>query len=582
MLLTISSKKIEQRAINKIEELIEKIECADSNITKNDKNISWDGTIDFYKDSIDKKKNYLFAVDVQIKGRTINKKKLNDKYIFDLEISDLKNFLTKDGSLLLVCGFKKESDDYKIYYEVLLPYNINRYLKENKNKANGKARIKLHELRNSEHLEKICRQFKIDRDIQKRIDSSIFNEDNLSIEKGKIGKFTIWDRDIKNFNPRSLVGTSQYIYTMDENNVPIHVSYGELAYLVEEIFVKITDVNNKKVYDKVKVETMVEKQRIIFGKAFSIEPSSNTLNVNVKGTFKERLEQLKFTNLIIKDKAFLVNDKKIKVTPTDSDIAKFNNILERYEELYLLFNKHNINKDLEFDNWIDKDFEQLSVWLSAIEDHNPIEYKSDISRIGSIKIKDLRLSIIAHKKNNGMFEIESLWNGINYKKYYFMYNSSKEKINTNNLYLVLSSEAYMADDINIKEMKEIFNKYKFTNEETILLNYQVLEVLKAYDSTKKDELLDYAEYLANKLLEINSDECDIHYINYCQILKRKKILTDKEFGQLLLIRDTASSDEIKLCCNILMDNKKEANYIFKKLNPETVEVFKTYPISIYL
>ena len=74
-----SSKKTEEKAITKINELIDNIKCASSNIQKNDKTISWDGTIDFYSGSIDKKKNYDFSVDAQVKGRTRNKKKLDDK-----------------------------------------------------------------------------------------------------------------------------------------------------------------------------------------------------------------------------------------------------------------------------------------------------------------------------------------------------------------------------------------------------------------------------------------------------------------------------------------------------------------------
>ena len=127
----ISSKKTEQRAITKINELIDKIESADGHIQSNDKSISWDGTIDFYHGNIDKKKNFQFSIDVQIKGRTTNNKKLTDKSYFDLSVIDMQNFSKKDGTLLLMCLFKRESDDFKIYFSPLLPYHINNYLKNN-------------------------------------------------------------------------------------------------------------------------------------------------------------------------------------------------------------------------------------------------------------------------------------------------------------------------------------------------------------------------------------------------------------------------------------------------------------------
>ena len=57
----ISSLKTEQKAIHKINDLIINIPTAYSKIDENDKNISWDGTIDFYEnENIEKKDNYLF------------------------------------------------------------------------------------------------------------------------------------------------------------------------------------------------------------------------------------------------------------------------------------------------------------------------------------------------------------------------------------------------------------------------------------------------------------------------------------------------------------------------------------------
>lgn len=56
----ISSKKTEQRAITKINELIDKIESADGHIQNNDKSISWDGTIDFYHGILIKRKIFNF------------------------------------------------------------------------------------------------------------------------------------------------------------------------------------------------------------------------------------------------------------------------------------------------------------------------------------------------------------------------------------------------------------------------------------------------------------------------------------------------------------------------------------------
>ena len=125
----ISSLKTEQKAIHKINDLIINIPTAYSKIDENDKNISWDGTIDFYEnENIEKKDNYLFSIDVQVKGRSTPKKRLGEKQQLDMDIADIRNYLKKDGTLLLLVMFRNESEDYKIYFLDLLPYNITKLL----------------------------------------------------------------------------------------------------------------------------------------------------------------------------------------------------------------------------------------------------------------------------------------------------------------------------------------------------------------------------------------------------------------------------------------------------------------------
>ena len=124
-------------------------------------------------------------------------------------------------------------------------------------------------------------------------------------------------------------------------------------------------------------------------------------------------------------------------------------------------------------------------------------------------------------------------------------------------------EAYQADDINILEMQTSFE-----------------EILKAYDITKNDNLLQYTKFLTNLLLNHNQNS-PIYYINYCQILKREIKLTGENIDKIIDIRNNCDALEIKLGCNLLLDNKTEVNSLLKKIDSQTLEVFKSYPISIY-
>lgn len=147
--------------------------------------------------------------------------------------------------------------------------------------------------------------------------------------------------------------------------------------------------------------------------------------------------------------------------------------------------------------------------------------------------------------------------------------------------MVLNYEAYMSSDINIKEMEEVFDKVKLTDDEYTLLNFQLLEVLSAYDKNKNEDLLEYAKYLSDKLTSHDSD--DVYYrINYYQTKKRNEFLNKEDKIEIQKNLNTNESEEIKLSCNILLGNREAIELLSKKLKPEVLNIFKEYPIAIFM
>jgi len=572
-----SKNKVEQKAITKIRDIIDDIDFFTYRFNEMDKDISWDGNINMYHGDVDRKENFDSSIDVQIKGRTTLNKNLKNKHRFSLDKTDLENYLKKDGTILLLCLFKDDGSEYKTYYANLLPYNIKQMLKQY---SSSKIKVDMKEITSSSNFENICRNFNVDRNIQKGIKENIFNEDNLLSQDGKVAKFYLWDKDSTNFNPQKIVGTWKYIYTFDKNGYAINISYAELTNLIESLNATIFDKDKEYVYDDVKLETLVDCQKVLFGKAFSLNLTKKNFNIKICGTLSERIKQLKFISKMFKNGLFLINEVEFKINSNKEEEKKFNNLLNKYIGLDNFFRKHNISKDINLDNWEDKDFNKLSFWIAAIEDKKTIALNSNISLVGAVGIKNIKLSIFARINKDKKFEIESLWNNNISKKYYFKYSSNLEEIETNNFYLVLNSEAYQSDDINILEMQKSFENTTINDGEYILMNMQVLEILKAFDITKSDNLLQYAKYLTELLLKHDSNN-PIYTINYSQILKRENKLTEKDIDKLIYIRDNNNELEIKLGCNLLLENKNEVNYLIKKFDSQTLEVFKSYPISIY-
>ena len=116
-----------------------------------------------------------------------------------------------------------------------------------------------------------------------------------------------------------------------------------------------------------------------------------------------------------------------------------------------------------------------------------------------------------------------------------------------------------------------------------MINGQVLNLIDAYDINNNPELLKYAKWLTNNLLEHSTDEDkNVYFINYCQILKRMSMLNANEKKELFKIKESSSDFLTKICCNLLLDNKQDANMIIEQLDENALATLKGFPISKYL
>ena len=70
----------------------------------------------------------------------------------------------------------------------------------------------------------------------------------------------------------------------------------------------------------------------------------------------------------------------------------------------------------------------------------------------------------------------------------------------------------------------------------------------------------------------------IHYINKCQLLKRKGLLTDKEIKRLSKIAEECEDLSLKTGALILVDKADEAKNTYAMLDKRVQESFIDYPI----
>ena len=577
----ISTKKTEKTALNKIENLLDELETFDYNFVADNTGISWDGYIDLYHGNIDDKGNFDTRIDAQIKGRTTNIKKLQDKWKFDIDKKDLENYNKIDGTLFLAVRFLKNGD-FKIYYKSLLPKNITDLLKEQSN-AKNEIKVTLKEVKNALDLERICRNFALDKETQKKLSKEIFDHNALSIGNQKLGTFSTWHRG--KFNPLTILGEEKFIYVLDENENIIDVEYAEIKEVVQGLNLTVRNKNGIIYYSTVNHSVeLLGSQKLIFGKAFSLSDKPQKFSIHLSGTLKERIKQLNFIKDITKDNGFFIEDLYITLKKKVNNIEKYNKIYDTYLKINNFCQKHNIKKDINIDTWSNKDINDLLIWIDAIDNNEKINIKEwDCSMLGSIQIKDIRFSIFAEKLENNSFRVYSIWNDDRKNHYQFRYGEDDEEaIYTKKFFSILNEQAYLSDDVDINEMEKYYEENPLEDREETLLNFQVLELLKAFDVNQNLKLLDYAKFILEKISVFNGMS-DVVRVNFLQTEKRLRNLNEGEISELIEIRNRHNDNKFfKISTNLLIGNLLEAKIIYNSLSEEERNSFGEYPISKFL
>lgn len=577
--MSTSSKKTEKRAITYIESMLNSIDFLDYEIKSEDTGVSWDGYIDLLKSSdIEKKENFIDRLPIQVKGRTHYSKKFQRKIKFDIDISDLKNYKKLDGTILFVIKIKEDLS-YKIYYKSLLPSNITKILEENKANTNQQIKIQLMEVKDIKHLESICVDFHTDKQIQKKLSDEIFNNQHLSMNGNTVATFNhYYGNNMQNMY--DLIGEEKNIYIKSNEDI-VGVECLEIEKIGRIVNLNIGFDKKEGYYKTYRVEKDINNNDYIeFGKSFILNMTTKKVNINIKGSLNERIKDLKFICKLSEKNYFYINTIKIGIKFKDEKIEQYKNMLKDLEKIKEFCEHLRIKKDIQLDNWNEEDYRKLHVWIYGIMNRKTINAPNwKTNMIGNVCIRDLTFSAITQRDNGNNFFIRTVWDNSVSEEGAYIYENGKIKIYTNNLFSILNREVYICDDIDIPQMINKFNSYKLNDGEEGLLNLQALEVITAYDTSKNKELLDYAEFLLNKIEKFD-DMKEVAIINLMQIKKRKKgILEDEDISKVMEIRKNKSEDDMYLLSvATLMENKTEAEYILKNMLKTERQEFENFPI----
>ena len=189
----------------------------ESDIHMNDKTVSWDGNIIYYKTKKPASTGNEFLIPIQVKGKEYNTLPDSDSISYPVDINDLKNYLKNGGVIFFVDAISKTEYSDKMYAKILLPVDIVHIMKGKEEQ--GSITVHLNHVKTVRELEELCVLFKENRPKQAMVGvgKSIPDYDNIS-------NFTISTLPTPYMNPAIAIAKSpfKYVYTKkDGMEIPV-------------------------------------------------------------------------------------------------------------------------------------------------------------------------------------------------------------------------------------------------------------------------------------------------------------------------------------------------------------------------
>lgn len=570
---------VESRAINKLEDVLTRTEQIETNIAKGDKIPSWDGELIVYNSKKINKSNIMGNIRIQVKGHfqdDIDKKTIKHPVSKD----DLKNFQT-DGGCMFFVVIMKNMDDFSIYYNSLLPYDLKLLLDDfPENQSSMSVEFSQYPKNDLQLQMKILRSFIYNRTkqigtVQAAVSLREIQEDRLKDLDNL--SFTLFQtgghiRDM--FQSAFRIPTYIYANTFNGKvSVPVEkVKFEEMT--TGEIPLDVC-LNGNCYYKNIRIKKSIDDEQLLIGQSFVCSTQYNKLNFDLKGNLSERITDLNFL-------LELYENKKSTLTIGNSYSAEFDleDMRENYEEyknhlmylgiLQLALNKIGVKVDLECDLLTEQDERTIQIIIKCVCGGSLLICDKELPQIINLKAANITVPVMVDRKSSNKYKLKSLFEEIN----------ACVKLDNGELisaYLLMKKKSFLLiSNMNYELITKEILQQEYTQElEPHVINF-ILNGISAYDECRNYEL--YEMLLKVSKWQISNHETDINTLNYLQILKRNNEISLQEIEKLNDIKTKNQELQIKLGAAILLESKMEIKMYWKQMEGEQQALFKKYPI----
>lgn len=586
-----NNRKTETLGVSYLSTFIDKHELLQSYFESNDKTPVWDGEIHVLKSPSEKKDEILGKVPVQIKTTRQKKDVLKS---FSLDTRDLELYKPNGGVVLFVVWLNEDNGLRDIYYKSLPPLSIKNLLKKSKlkNKSTNRKKLSIEIFKLDE---KKMYPMLVDFINNSQKQYSFINVEGISVEDipdDKTLKFYFYGQEkeeIFNYQEEH----DLFIYYLDpitgieiplENTIKIVETEEET-----DLIIKIGDY----VFQDVKRHRFPDGSvQLHFGESFTMSFDIKKKQFKFNYTRPDLLSKaIKCTQVfqeLGKIGYFTLNGNKIELDERSiKDISSLDleADIKGLLKISNFMKKMGIQKDVDLDCFDKQSQRNLNILYSGLVLKKKVALNYNESKLLHLNIANIHIITLysfLSDKNGTMIDIftETPWcrEGETEDEDYL--DISIFEVFEPNDWLKIDN--CKIDSVIASYQRLVDNKLKYEGADRTILKI-VIAADMAEDKTKRELLLNWAQCLSDWNLKY-SKNCEMAIINDLQIKSRVRKLNSKETETLTNIL-VNSNDNYELCfgSSVLLKSKPQADLFWNKLDNETKERYKDFPIyTLYM
>ena len=579
---------IERTAINKLEDCLLQTGRIDPAINSHDKIPSWDGDLYLYKTCGEfSKSNLAGTIPVQVKGKWVENFPTG-KAKFAIDVSDLQNY-QNDGGVLFFLVLMKDFDDYKIYCDSLLPFDL-RDLIESAGEQTSKT-IKLSAFNHKYHDGIVRRLTDFLEDKKKRGQlwpdvRSIEDLSNFPLPIESIGFSVTSDSTDVTQIENDILSYPHYLYAKPQNfDIQLPIGKVEFDQLIRFQETPI-EVNGEILYDHIEVVRMLEKDdEIRIGGHLAVQRQDGkiTFRRDSGGTLKEYVRDLKLTIALAKRQPIKIGNQTLVTTDFHMDKDRFR-ILEQQlkegEEISKTFQKLNVQKDLDISSLSETEWRLLKYLVDGILFDKPVPLSiQGNAGAGKLTIGNITVALVSRKapSQEGYYIQDYFENNFNNGALILSRGTPQEGKPASPYIILDSNNLSYIDNVDFHKLAQSVKQFAFFPLYGERITWLILDLLKMYDSSGNDTFINTANELLDYLQE-NEPDNDAYRINRIQIEKRRRELSKDELRYLRTLKADRISTQFQLAASILLESYQEAQLLYDELPDSERELFNEYPI----